>query len=249
MRSERQDETGLLHLNARAYDPLFARFVSPDWLDPIERGVGTNRYAYAGNDPVNLRDPSGNAVERDTDRDTNQEARDRLSRLEETSKSKEVLGEAADEDFAAYRNPRHDFLWGTKIPCACGGGFSFGGGGGGRSAAPGSKGKSSNQPSVGANTAKSPTVSTVPQADAKTIQSVQPTLDRIAAGQKHPHRRDGSVHENREGLLPNQPHGYYREYVHSTNNNPNPGVERVITGKNGEVYYTRDHYKTFERIK
>jgi RHS repeat-associated protein len=64
MRSERQDETGLLHLNARAYDPLFARFVSPDWLDPTDQGVGTNRYAYAGNDPVNLRDPGGNSFER-----------------------------------------------------------------------------------------------------------------------------------------------------------------------------------------
>jgi RHS repeat-associated protein len=56
---ERQDKTGLLHLNARAYDPLIGRFVSPEWLDPTESGVGTNRYAYAANDPVNLRDPGG----------------------------------------------------------------------------------------------------------------------------------------------------------------------------------------------
>ena len=47
---ERQDETGLLFLNARYYDPVLARFVSPDWWDPTEPGVGTNRYAYAGND-------------------------------------------------------------------------------------------------------------------------------------------------------------------------------------------------------
>ncbi|MGN8120019.1 RHS repeat-associated core domain-containing protein, partial [Labrys sp. 22185] len=44
---ERQDETGLLYLNARYYDPHIARFVSPDWWDPTQEGVGTNRYAYA----------------------------------------------------------------------------------------------------------------------------------------------------------------------------------------------------------
>jgi RHS repeat-associated protein len=125
MRSERQDETGLLHLNARAYDPLFARFVSPDWLDPIERGVGTNRYAYAGNDPVNLRDPSGNAVERDrasdSSRDSDTEARDRLSRLEERAKSAEDVDEAARSQHADMLR-RNDLLGPLMIPCACGGG-------------------------------------------------------------------------------------------------------------------------------
>ncbi|MDQ0473263.1 RHS repeat-associated core domain-containing protein [Labrys wisconsinensis] len=56
---ERQDETGLIYLNARYYDPRIARFVSPDWWDPTQDGVGTNRYAYADNNPVNVRDPSG----------------------------------------------------------------------------------------------------------------------------------------------------------------------------------------------
>jgi len=35
-------------------------FIQPDWLDPNEPGVGTNRYAYSGNDPVNKLDPNGN---------------------------------------------------------------------------------------------------------------------------------------------------------------------------------------------
>lgn len=57
---ERDDpETGLLFLNARYYDPVLARFISPDWWDPNKPGVGTNRYAYAGNDPVNKSDPNG----------------------------------------------------------------------------------------------------------------------------------------------------------------------------------------------
>ncbi|MGO4339997.1 RHS repeat-associated core domain-containing protein, partial [Labrys sp. KB_33_2] len=56
---ERQDETGLLYLNARYYDPHIARFVSPDWWDPTQEGVGTNRYSYADNNPINVADPSG----------------------------------------------------------------------------------------------------------------------------------------------------------------------------------------------
>jgi RHS repeat-associated protein len=57
---ERLDaETGLLNLNARYQDPILGRFFSPDGWDPTEPGVGTNRYAYAGNDPINWSDPSG----------------------------------------------------------------------------------------------------------------------------------------------------------------------------------------------
>lgn len=36
-----------------------ARFISPDTMDPTIEGVGTNRYAYAGNDPINKSDPNG----------------------------------------------------------------------------------------------------------------------------------------------------------------------------------------------
>jgi RHS repeat-associated protein len=57
---ERADpETGLIFLNARTYDPVLSRFLSPDTFDPTLPGVGTNRYAYAGNDPVNRSDPGG----------------------------------------------------------------------------------------------------------------------------------------------------------------------------------------------
>lgn len=52
-------ETGLEYLNARYYDSHLARFLNPDTFDPTQAGVGTNRYAYAGNDPVNGSDPSG----------------------------------------------------------------------------------------------------------------------------------------------------------------------------------------------
>ena len=58
---ERYDaDAGLMYLNARYYDPELALFIQPDWLDVTEQGVGTNRYAYANNDPVNKLDPNGN---------------------------------------------------------------------------------------------------------------------------------------------------------------------------------------------
>jgi RHS repeat-associated protein len=60
---ERYDtETGLMYLNFRYMDPLKGRFISPDNLDPTDAGVGTNRYAYAGNDPINKSDPSGHDI-------------------------------------------------------------------------------------------------------------------------------------------------------------------------------------------
>ncbi|PPE76541.1 hypothetical protein C3941_28565, partial [Kaistia algarum] len=69
-------DTGLLDLNARWYDPAIGLFVNPDDFDPIDAGtavkggatgwlanaVGTNRYAYSGNDPVNKADPNGHCL-------------------------------------------------------------------------------------------------------------------------------------------------------------------------------------------
>ena len=40
-----------------------ARFISPDDWDPTMPGVGTNRYAYSQNDPVNKADPNGHFVD------------------------------------------------------------------------------------------------------------------------------------------------------------------------------------------
>jgi hypothetical protein len=42
---------------------VLGRFLSPDTFDPLLPGVGTNRYAYAQNDPVNKRDPNGHLFE------------------------------------------------------------------------------------------------------------------------------------------------------------------------------------------
>ncbi len=55
-------ETGLQYLHARYYDPNLGRFLTADTWDPMLPGVDFNRYAYAGNDPVNGSDPRGHAV-------------------------------------------------------------------------------------------------------------------------------------------------------------------------------------------
>jgi len=53
---EFDQETGLYYYRARYYDPKLGRFLSED---PIGIAGGLNLYAYAGNDPVNGRDPFG----------------------------------------------------------------------------------------------------------------------------------------------------------------------------------------------
>ena len=76
-----------------------------------------------------------------------------------------------------------------------------------------------------------------------------PVLARIEAGERDSHRNDGGVFGNREGLLPGRPRGYYREYVVRTPGIAHAGPQRLIVGDGGELFYTADHYATFQRIR
>ncbi|MBL8825348.1 MAG: hypothetical protein JNM18_00085 [Planctomycetaceae bacterium] len=75
------------------------------------------------------------------------------------------------------------------------------------------------------------------------------TLQRIDSGERISRfPNDGSVFQNREGRLPRQPPGYYHEWVHPTPDERGPGPQRVVTGDDGDVWYTHDHYRTFRRV-
>ena len=53
-------EFGLINMNARLYDPLTGRFLSPDpYISDPDNPLAYNRYAYALNNPIQFNDPSG----------------------------------------------------------------------------------------------------------------------------------------------------------------------------------------------
>ena len=74
------------------------------------------------------------------------------------------------------------------------------------------------------------------------------TVHLIEAGGPFPYRQDGVVFGNAERRLPDEAGGYYREYTVPTPGSADRGARRIITGKNGEYYYTPDHYETFRRV-
>ncbi|MDX2012587.1 MAG: M48 family metalloprotease [Myxococcaceae bacterium] len=74
------------------------------------------------------------------------------------------------------------------------------------------------------------------------------TLAAIAANGPFPFDRDGIEFKNREGRLPYRPGGYYREYTVVTPGERTRGARRIVTGANGERYYTDDHYGSFSRV-
>ena len=75
------------------------------------------------------------------------------------------------------------------------------------------------------------------------------TIELIGAGGPFPFRQDGSVFENREGLLPDRPAGHYREYTVPRPGNNGRGVLRIVAGADGELYWTPDHYDSFVWIE
>lgn len=70
----------------------------------------------------------------------------------------------------------------------------------------------------------------------------------IERGGPFPHDEDGTVFQNREGLLPDEDRGYYHEYTVPTPGSRDRGARRLVTGAEDEVYYTADHYESFVRV-
>jgi ribonuclease T1 len=64
-----------------------------------------------------------------------------------------------------------------------------------------------------------------------------------------PYAKDGAIFGNREGQLPRQKRGYYREYTVKTPGVRTRGARRIVAGERGELYYTDDHYTHLARIR
>ncbi len=76
----------------------------------------------------------------------------------------------------------------------------------------------------------------------------QRTIELIDRNGPFPYDRDGITFGNREGFLPAQADGYYHEYTVVTPGSADRGARRIIAGRDGQRYYTDDHYKSFRRV-
>lgn len=76
------------------------------------------------------------------------------------------------------------------------------------------------------------------------------TIELIDAGGPFPYPgKDGSTFGNYEGLLPDRESGYYAEYTVPTPGEDDRGARRIVAGDEGELYWTADHYESFELIR
>lgn len=74
---------------------------------------------------------------------------------------------------------------------------------------------------------------------------------RPPAGVAQGGRRGGpkGVFDNRQGRLPRRGAGYYVESDIWPRGPAGRGTYRLVFGREGEVYYTSDHYRTFTRLR
>jgi len=63
-----------------------------------------------------------------------------------------------------------------------------------------------------------------------------------------PYPQDDQVFGNREGILPEREHGWYREYTVPIPGSSDRGARRFVVGEDGVFFYTDDHYATFHEV-
>ncbi|WP_201533796.1 ribonuclease domain-containing protein [Psychrobacter immobilis] len=83
-------------------------------------------------------------------------------------------------------------------------------------------------------------------------RQIDDTITLIQQGGPYPYpNKDGTTFYNREGTLPAQSQGYYREYTVPTPGLSHRGARRIVTGGNPPtVYYlTVDHYESFSQLQ
>lgn len=98
--------------------------------------------------------------------------------------------------------------------------------------------------------------------DAARIKAIMKLVSDIYNGKPLPYAQDGTTFKNKEGKLPAQPAGFYKEYTLLTGSAPHTvviggttyqvapdlsarGSERIIVGGGEKIYFTPDHYAHF----
>ena len=98
---------------------------------------------------------------------------------------------------------------------------------------------------------KAPAPAPAPVVDVRLAElppEARQTIALIRKGGPYPYARDGAVFVNREGALPRQKRGYYREFTVKTPGERTRGARRIVAGSGGDFYYTDDHYNRFRHI-
>lgn len=87
-----------------------------------------------------------------------------------------------------------------------------------------------------------------PVSDRDEVHGIWDTLRRIARGPPFPYKQDGVAFSNREERLPKRDRGWWHEYTVETPGSPDRGARRLVIGKDGETWYSNDHYRSFVRL-
>lgn len=243
------DPNGLLYMRARYYNPYLCRFVS---ADPAGFAGGLNHYAYANGNPVSLLDPFGLNAFATGDTSFNSfgtsqnslpnigitlpgevNSSSPVNDIPQMSQNNNPSPQLSQNDNSVLQNQTFNDMMGNGSQLTA------------DQAAVVAAPIAAFLPLPGLQAADEAVATTRFVSTENGIVDVQPTLDRIESGGSFPHRNDGSIFQNREGLLPTQPSGYYNEYVVPTPGVTGPGPMRIVTGQKGQFYFTPNHYQTF----
>jgi RHS repeat-associated protein len=237
----------------RFYDPNLQRWLNQD---PIGEPGGRNLYGFVGNDPIDNIDPEGLSP------DSWPFIGPFISNMELNDFARRFPDKDANQfqdynDAMRYFNPKSGNNWtaGDQSAVQAAAEAAKGGSEGYLAVATAVTPGGAEERGLGALASKAKQCETRPTTtvltDVKAVSRgkvvgqgnvyLRDAIDAIEAGKLAP--RD--VFQNREGLLPPQPPGYYQEYAIPTPGVNNAGPQRIIRGAGGEMYYTPDHYQSF----
>lgn len=81
------------------------------------------------------------------------------------------------------------------------------------------------------------------------VREIGVTLADIADGAPDRFRADREIYENRGSHLPEHPRGFWHAFTVVTPGEHDRGPRRLVVGTDGSVWFTRDHYRTFVRLR